>query len=134
MTYKKLRDLKPEIHRGNPEQGGSPDSRFKGVHLQVPAKLVSNTRGDMALQDLFSKGPLKFENTGRVCGECINFYKDFNIENPKRGRCRARGFLQVSEDTPADKRNDWTDPASGIWFKEFPACPLFSSRDRLSLK
>jgi hypothetical protein len=131
-----LSKLKPELKKVDMLASGftgSQDPRFHGVKFDVPAKLVANTKSEPALQNLYSKGPLKFEGTGRVCAECTHFYPDPKIENTKQGRCKARGYMRVSEDTPADEKHNWTDPASGIWFSTFPSCPLFSSRERLSL-
>ena len=136
MSYSDLRKLKPEIKKVDMSASGfrgSMDPRFHGVQFRVPAKEVRNSRSDMQLQDLYSKGPMKWENTGRTCSECLHFYRDPKMENPKQGRCKARGFMRVSEDTPADEKKNYTDPVSGVWFSRFPACPLYSSRERLSL-
>jgi len=113
----------------NPNSVGHPDPRFHGVQTTHPAKLVSNTKSDMALLDLYSKGAFKFEDTGKVCAECVNYYPDPNL-GKGNGRCRARGFMRVSEDTPADHRKSWTK--DGVTFKDFPECPLFTERSRLS--
>jgi len=129
MPYKDLQKIKPLIVDIN--SPGRPDKRFYGVKSQVPVKEVKNVRSDMALLDLYTKGPLRFEGTGNVCGECLNYYPDPNL-GAKKGRCKARGFMRTTEATPADERRSWTDPESGITFKPFPRCPYFIKRERLS--
>jgi hypothetical protein len=126
---------RPLIHRHNPELGGHNDPRFRGIKFDVPAKLITNTRGNMDLQDLYSRGPLKFENTGPVCQTCLNFYPDPKIEKTGMGRCKARGFLRVHQDTPAtDRPKGWSDPSTGISFPFWPSCPLYSESLRMSRK
>ena len=122
--------VKPEIKKVDalaPGFTGSNDPRFRGVKFDVPAKLVRNDAhgSNMDLQDLYSKGPLKFENVGAVCQSCLNFYPDPKIERTGMGRCKARGFLRVHRDTPAvDRVKGWVDPNSGIAVDFCPGCPL----------
>jgi hypothetical protein len=138
LSYNR-REPKPEIKNVNmvaPGFQGSSDPRFKKVVTQAPARVYHNDAhgSNMELLKLYTTGPMKTEQTGRYCGECVNFYRDHNIGS-KQGRCKARGFLRVSEDTPADHRaRGWTDPASGISFSEWPACPMYTPRERLSRK
>ena len=136
MSYNR-REPKPEVRKVDLAASGftgSNDPRFRGVTTTLPAKMVGNTRSDMDLLKLHSTGALKGEATGNYCGECTHFYKDPNIST-KQGRCKARGFFRVSEDTPADYRpHGWTDPESGISFSEWPSCPLYQTRDRLRRK
>jgi hypothetical protein len=140
LTYRKLRDLGSEIRTVDasaPGFSGSPDRRFRRVDTTVAAKVFHNDAhgSDMALAKLYSTGPLKDEATGRCCGTCLNFYPVPALENSKQGRCKARGFLKVSEDTPADYRpHGWTDKASGVSFSEWPACPYYAARERMSRK
>ncbi len=132
MPYENLRKLKPEVKNVDKNPFGRPNPRFRGVTTQVPAKLVQNTKGNMDLLKLYAGGPLKWEDTGKTCGNCTNWYPDPNLGS-KMGRCRARGFLKVHEDTPADDRpKGWTDPASGISFSSWPGCPLWLEKSRLS--
>jgi len=129
--FEKLRNLKPEIKDVN-QPGGSLDPSFHGTKTELPVKWIGNTRQNLDLQRLYTHGPLKYENTGRTCGNCVNFYYD--PASKYGGRCRARGFMEVHEDTPADETNDFTHPVDGYWFPLWPACPLFQIKDRLSKK
>lgn len=131
MTWDKLRRIKPEIKRLD-EPGGRLDPRFHGIKTEVPVKWVANTRDNMALQDLYTHGPLKWPDTGKTCGNCVNFYPDSHLEKRGAGRCKAKGFCRVHSDWPAEDTKDWTDPVSGTWFKFWPKCPLWVGRDRLS--
>ena len=77
--FEKLRNLKPEIvDINNPRR--SPDSRLHGVTTRVTTKNVMNTKHDMDLLELYSKGKLKYQDIGKVCGNCVNFYPDPNLE------------------------------------------------------
>ena len=131
MSFKKLRDLRTEIHDVN-DFSGRPLPGFKKVTVTAPAKIVKNTRNDMALADLHIRGDLKWQDTGKTCSNCLNFYRDPNL--PKgMGRCLARGYMQVHQDTPAEDRpHGWTDPNSGTHFSSWPACPLYSEGSRMS--
>jgi len=127
----KLRKLKPIIHDIN-KPGGRPDPRMRVINSELPVKYVGNTRNNMELLEMYSKGILKWENTGRVCGECVNYYPD-----PKTrygGRCKAYGFKEVHPETPADDRKDWTHPIEGINIKNWIGCPTFLRKERLSRK
>lgn len=129
-----LRKHKPLIHTGNPEQGGRPAEFLKTWREEIPVKVVTNTRNDMALLNLFTKGELKWENTGRTCQECVNFYRD--PKTVRGGRCLARNYMEVHPDTPADWRpKGWTDPITGLHIGDgvegWPACPLFVEKKRL---
>lgn len=112
------------------EPGGRVDPRFHPSSIEIPTKQVANTRQNMDLLRLYTHGLLKYENTGRTCGNCVNFYPD--SLSRLGGRCRARGFIEVHQDTPADERSDYTDPISGLWFRYWPSCPLFTLKERLS--
>jgi hypothetical protein len=127
LTYKELREHHPLIVDVNSK--GHPDPRFRGVTTQQPVKLVTNTRSEMDVLEMYTKGELRWENTGKVCGECVNYYHDYNLKATE-GRCKARGFMKVTEDTPANERKSWTK--DGVTFKPWPSCPYFVQRDRLS--
>lgn len=129
MIFDKLRKLKPEIKNVN-EVGGRLDPRFRGITTQVPAKEVANTRNNMDLLRMYTHGILKFEDIGPVCGNCMNYYPDEKA--PLRGRCRAKGFMQVHAETAADTRYNYTHPADGTYFQVWPACPYYLSKERLS--
>ena len=129
MGYKELREHKPLVVDINSR--GHADPRFHGVTTQVPVKEVKNLRSDMAVQELYTKGPLKWENTGKTCGECMSYYPDPNL-GPKKGRCKSRGFMRTEEYRPANARKEWQDPESGMVFKPFPECPYFVERSRMS--
>lgn len=133
--FEKLRNLKPEIvDINNPRR--SPDPRLHGVTTRVTTKNVMNTRHDMDLLELYSKGKLKYQDIGKVCGNCVNWYNDPNLGRrpggPIRGRCKARGFMQVHEELAADQRYNYTDPDTGSYFPEWPECPLYTDKVRLS--
>lgn len=135
--FNQLRKHKPLIHTGNPEHGGRPADFVKTWFEQVPAKVVTNTRNDMALLNLYVRGELKWEDTGRTCGNCVNFYPD--KRSIRGGRCLARGFMEVHPDTPANHQpKGWTDPVTGIHIGDgvegWPSCPLFTEKIRLSRK
>ena len=127
--FENLRRVKPEIHRVG-QDPIPPDRRFHIVTQTLPAKEVVNTKGNMDLLNLYSKGALKWEDTGRTCGNCVNFYYD--AQSRYGGRCKARGFMTTHEDTPADTTYNWTHPVEQVVFKEWPACPLFTAKERLS--
>jgi hypothetical protein len=134
------------------------DPRFTRVKTQIPAKLIGNTRNDMDLLDQYLHGPLKFKDTGRVCGSCINYQPDKQLEvstsekvrldskdrpsevvrtkkelpnKGHHGRCRARGYLVVHEETSADDEQNYNHP-DGMNFPFWPGCPLYSDGSRLS--
>jgi hypothetical protein len=126
-----MKKVKPEVRDILKNPYGVPNPRFQGLTRDVPAKLIQNTKGDMDLLRLYAGGPLKWENTGKTCGNCVNYYPDPNIGS-KMGRCRARGFLRVHEDTAADERHNYSHPAYGDYFSVWPACPLYTEKSRLS--
>ena len=123
--------MAPEVKDVNKNPFGRRNPRFRGVTTEVPAKLVKNTKGDMDLLKLYAGGPLQWENTGKTCGNCVNYYPDPNLGS-HTGRCRARGFMRVHEDTAADDRYNYVHPASGDYFQFWPACPLYLEKSRLS--
>ncbi len=127
---------KPLIHKHNPELGGSLDPRFKGIQFKVPAKEFHNDANgsDMELMKLYSTGPLRFQNTGKTCSNCMNWYPDPKTEIKGMGRCKARGLMRTHADTPAVDTNDWTDPVSGSWFNWWPGCYYYSESLRMSRK
>ena len=127
--FEKLKKHKPLIHRVGIDPL-KPDPRFHAINTEVPVKIIKNTRDDMALLRLYTHGELKFENTGRVCGECVNYQID--KKHPYGGRCRAYGFKPVHESTPADDTQNWTHPIEGINIPFWPGCPTFTKKDRLS--
>ena len=129
--FEKLRKIKPEIKNIN-EPGGRLDPRFYSVKLQVPAKEVANTRSNMDLLHLYTH-ELKWENTGNTCFNCVNYYPDPNLK-PKHGRCKAKGFIQVHEDLAADDRQNYWEPDGRVFFPQWPACPLYTEKSRLSRK
>lgn len=138
MSYNR-REPKPEIRNVDMASAGftgSSDPRFRKVVTTAPAKVVHNDAhgSDNALLKLYSTGALKPEFTGTTCGNCLNFYPDPKMEKKGMGRCKARGYLRVHEDTPAEDTNGWTDPVSGSWFGFWPACPLYAKRERMSRK
>ncbi len=128
---KKLRDLKPKIVDVN--SVGRPDPRFKRVKFQVPAKLGANTKGSMDLQALYTHGPLKNEAFGKVCGTCVYYYPDPNLK-PHHGRCRFYGYKQVAEELSANVEHNYTEPDGQFTFNEWPGCPTWTSRERMSRK
>ena len=130
--FDKLRKHKPLIHTLPPEQGGRLDPYVtqRKTITQVPVKWIGNTRGNMALQRLYTHGVLKYENTGRTCGNCVHFYPD--AVSKTGGRCRTKGFSQVHPDWPAEHRMGFTDPVDGYWFRDWPECPIFILKERLS--
>lgn len=130
--FDRLRNTKPIIHMTNPELGGRLNPRFRGVEQVLPMKIVMNTRHDPELLSLYAKGALRYENTGRTCENCVNFYYD--RMSPLGGRCKARGFMQTHPDTPADTTRYWVHPTTGQCFDEWPECPLFVLKERLSRK
>lgn len=131
MTYKKLKDLQPAVVDIN--SMGRPDPRFKRVTTQIPAKLVANTRGSMDLQELYTKGPLRFEDTGKVCGECVYWYPDPNLDTDMRhGRCRFYGYKKVHAELSAEVKHNYTDPDGQVTFPEWPGCPTWTEKSRLS--
>lgn len=127
--------MKPLVKDVN-EPGGRLDPRFKGIAVDVPTKEVVNTKHDMKVLELYLHGELKFEDIGKVCGNCVNFYPDPNLGKrpggPVRGRCKARGFIRIHEELPADEKENWTDPDTGTWFRYWPECPLYTDKVRLS--
>ncbi|HKT21234.1 MAG TPA: hypothetical protein VJR06_01230 [Nitrososphaerales archaeon] len=130
MSYDALR--KRRILAVNPNSPGHEDPRIKALRGRIPVKLVGNTKSDPELARLYSHGPLKWENTGDVCGNCMNYYPDPNLGS-KVGRCKARGYMQVHEETPAkERKKGWTDPRSGMSFQPWPECPLYVERVRSS--
>ena len=126
---KKLRELKPRIVDIN--SPGIANPRFKRVTTQVPAKIVSNTKHNMELLDLYSKGALKDEDFGKVCGTCINYYPDPNLGS-HHGRCRAYGYKRVHEELAADDRYNYMEPDGQVYFPFWPSCPMYTPRQRLS--
>lgn len=128
---------KPLIHKLNPELGGHSDPRFHGIKFDVPAKEFHNDKNgsDMELLKLYSTGPLKFQNTGKNCSNCMNWYPDPKTEIKGMGRCKARGLMRTHADTPAtDQPKGWIDPVSGSSFSWWPGCPLYSESLRMSRK
>ena len=128
--FEKLKKHKPLIHRigiDKPIQ----DPRFHPITTEIPVKWVGNTRNDMALLRMYTHGELKWENTGRTCGNCVNFYYD--KMSKYGGRCKAYGHKQTHPDTPADDLpKGWTHPIEGIHLKPWYGCPTFQKKDRLS--
>ena len=95
--------------------------------LQIPAKLI----GSEEMAHKLTRGELKDEGRGRICGECVNMYHDFILN---WDRCRAKGFKRVHWEWKADfMPKSWTDPQTGM---EVPAgferCPFFAARERYS--
>jgi hypothetical protein len=132
MTYDRLRKAKPVIHHVGRDP--VPENPWvKRVNLTVPAKEVKNTKGDMALLDLYSKGTLKFEGTGKVCGECVYWYPDPKLSmDMKHGRCKFYGYKQVHRDLSANVEHNYTDPDGQMTFREWPGCPTWTEKSRLS--
>lgn len=114
------------------EPGGRLDPRIHSRMLELPARHIVNTRHDMALLDLYVRGILKWPDTGKTCGNCVNYYPDPHSRTG--GRCRAKGFSEVHQDWPADERQGFTDPVSQAWFRYWPSCNLYISKERLSLR
>jgi hypothetical protein len=103
--------------------------------LTLPAKEFHNdARGsDMELLKLYTTGILKWENTGRTCGNCTHYYPA--ARSKYGGRCKARGFMDVHPDTPADERpKGWTHPIEKIHLPSWPSCPYYTEKVRLSRK
>ena len=128
---------------------------FERRTTEIPAKIVSNTRNSMDVLDMYLHGPLQWKNIGDVCGNCVNFAPDPSLEVstsqrtrldsehkeevtrtkskiPRHhGRCKAKGFLVVHEETAADERKNYNHP-DGVNFPLWPACPYYLSASRLS--
>ena len=122
-----LRRLKPVIRKPL----GRPDPRMRVINTELPVKYVGNTRNNMELLEMYSKGLLKYENTGRTCENCVNFYYDPRTRYG--GRCRAYGFKETHPDTPADDLpKGWTHPVEGLHMSPWPCCPSFIKKERLS--
>jgi hypothetical protein len=103
--------------------------------MTLPAKEFHNDAhgSDMELLKLYTQGPMKFENTGRTCRECGNYYPA--ARSRYGGRCKARGYMDVHPDTPADARpKGWTHPVEGIFLPDWPECPYFTEKSPLSSK
>ena len=137
MGYKKPRgarfditnpNIPPEIHNVN--AGGSPDPRFHGATFTVPAKEIANTKGDMELLRKYSH-EWKFENRGKVCGECVYWYHDPNL-GAKEGRCKFYGFKRVHEELTAEEKWNYVDPTGKVLFPYWPGCPTWTEKSRLS--
>ena len=125
-----LKKHKPLVKNIN-EIGGRLDPSFHFETVgQQPVKEVTNTRGNMDLLRMYSHGPLKWENTGATCENCVNFYYD--RQAPLGGRCRQFNFKQVHPETPAMDTANFTHPATGETFPVWPACPEFIKKERLS--
>ena len=117
-------------HYTPPELGGAPAPNVKTWWEQINAEWVANTRNDPALYRLY-QGPLRFEDTGPTCRECVNFYYD--KASKYGGRCRRYGWRTQHADTPAtDRAKGWTHPVEGCHIQPWPACPEFQAKDRLS--
>lgn len=128
--FEKLKKHKPLIKNVN-EVGGRPDTRFHPIKFDIPTKSVANTKGNMELLNMYVRGELKWEDTGRTCGNCVFFYPD-KLGSRLGGRCKAYGFKEVHEDTPADDTRNWVHPATKENFPLWPGCPTFTKKDRLS--
>ena len=131
MAFDRFRKHKPVIHTANPEKGGVLNPSINTTWIDIPVKWEANTRSEMSLLRRYTHGDLKYENTGRTSGNCVNYYPDKNGSRTG-GRCKAKGFIEVHEDWPADHKPDFVDPSSGLWLKDWPACPLFVLKERLS--
>jgi hypothetical protein len=108
---------------------GIPSPFVKRKTVLIPAKWIRGTDTSRMLQH----GELRYEGTGRTCGECVNCYYDRVSE---WYRCRAKGFKRIHQEWPADHvPKSWTDPMTG---EDVPAgferCPFFISRERYSSK
>jgi len=129
-VFDKLRRTNTVIHNLNPEFGGHRDPRIQPYSVDLPVKWEMNTRGDMNLLRRYTHGDLKYENTGKTCENCVNFYPTAGSRTG--GRCRAKGFSEVGCDWPADTR--FNVMVGGYYFQEWPECPLFTLKERLSRK
>lgn len=123
--------VKPQIHNINDPGHGMPG--FVKRTTSVPVKEITNTKGNMDVLDLYTRGKLKPENIGDVCANCVNFYRDPQLDKTKHGRCKARGFRVMHEDTAADERRSYNNPDGG-YFPTWPACPWYVDNTRNSRK